>query len=66
MNQPNTILISEASLRKKLEISRATIYRWRKNNPNFPKAVHIGPRAIRYDLAAVEAFIAKLSEGEIT
>jgi len=49
MNQPNTMLISEASLRKKLEISRATIY-----------------RAIRYDLAAVEAFIAKLSEGENT
>jgi len=35
MNQPNTMLISEASLRKKLEISRATIYRWRKNNPGY-------------------------------
>ncbi|WP_429108597.1 helix-turn-helix transcriptional regulator [Aeromonas media] len=64
MNQPNTKLISEARLRVMLEISRATVYRWRKSNPNFPKAVHIGPRAIRFNLADVEAFIAKLSEGE--
>lgn len=65
MNQPNTMLITEARLCKKLEISRATVYRWRKNNPNFPQAIHIGPRSIRYHLADVEAFIAKLSEGKV-
>lgn len=65
MNQPISKLITEASMCELLAISRATVYRWRKGNPNFPKAVHIGPRAVRYHLAEVEAFIAKLSEGKV-
>lgn len=63
MGQPISKLITEASMCELLAISRATVYRWRKNNPNFPKAIHIGPRAIRYELSSVEAYIAaKLSE----
>lgn len=39
-------------------VSRPTLWRWRKDVPNFPSPVRIGPRAVRYRRADIEAFIA--------
>ena len=43
------------------KIHRATLDRWRKRY-GFPRPVRIGPRAIRFDLEAVERWIAERAE----
>lgn len=38
-------------------VSRPTLWRWRKDVPSFPQPVKIGPRAVRYRRADLEAYI---------
>lgn len=55
-NQLNQLL-TEKEAREMMGVSRPTLYRWRKNLNGFPKPIHLGPRAIRYELAAILLFI---------
>jgi len=43
---------------KYLSVSRATIYRWIKSNPNFPRPIQLGKRSTVFDLAEIKQFIA--------
>lgn len=38
-------------------VSKATVFRWRQANPDFPPPIRLGPNTVRYDEDAVEAFI---------
>ncbi len=42
---------------KFLAVSRATLYRWIKSNPNFPKPIQLGERSTVFDLDELKAFI---------
>ncbi|WP_081250399.1 helix-turn-helix transcriptional regulator [Aeromonas veronii] len=54
-------LIDQNGLCHKLAISRPTLWRRRKDDPAFPKPIFIGPRAVRFCLADVEAYIEHLA-----
>lgn len=56
-----TQLIDQIELCRKLAISRPTLWRRRKDDPAFPKPLFIGPRAVRFCLADVEAYIQRLA-----
>ena len=56
-----TQLIDQIELCRKLAISRPTLWRRRKDDPAFPKPLFIGPRAVRFCLADVEAYIEHLA-----
>ena len=45
-----------------LAVSRATIYRWIKSNPNFPKSIQLGERSTVFDLDELKAFVAHRKE----
>ncbi|MNG81186.1 Prophage CP4-57 regulatory protein (AlpA) [compost metagenome] len=53
-----TLLLTDKEAAAEFGISRPTLWRWRKNVPNFPQPISIGPRAVRYRRADIEAFIA--------
>ena len=59
MNQPSQLLTQRAVC-EALAISRPTLWRWRKGDPAFPQPVYIGPRAVRFKLSDVEAYIEHL------
>ncbi len=40
-----------------LGISKSTLDRWSKTNPNFPRKIKIGQRAVGYDHAELMDFI---------
>lgn len=54
-------LLTQLGVCKKLAISRPTLWRRRKDDPAFPKPIFIGPRAVRFCLADVEAYIKHLA-----
>lgn len=53
-----TPMMTAAEVRDAVGISPATLWRWRTTNPAFPKAVHVGPRAVRFIRAEIEAYLA--------
>jgi predicted DNA-binding transcriptional regulator AlpA len=63
MNNQPAQLITETETFTLLKVSRATVRRWSKNLPNFPKPIKLGPFAIRYELAAILAFIEDQKRG---
>ncbi|MEN9780743.1 MAG: hypothetical protein RL014_1891 [Pseudomonadota bacterium] len=46
-----------------LPVSPATIWRWVRTRADFPKPVKIGPQTTVWDLAEIEAFIARQAQG---
>lgn len=56
----NTQLLTTLGICEKLAISRPTLWRRRKNDPNFPQPIYIGVRTVRFRLADVEAYIESL------
>lgn len=36
-------------------VSKATIYRWTRENPDFPKSYKLGPRSSRWSRKAIES-----------
>ncbi|MFM5230820.1 helix-turn-helix transcriptional regulator [Aeromonas media] len=64
MTALSTQLITEQAACELLGISRPTIYRWRKDLKGFPKPIHLGPRAIRYELAVLLSFIEQRKRGK--
>lgn len=58
MTDKYKLLLTDKEAAAEFGISRPTLWRWRKTVPNFPSPVRIGPRAVRYRRADIEAFIA--------
>jgi predicted DNA-binding transcriptional regulator AlpA len=50
-------LMTEAEVCAYLQIDRVTLYRWRRDNPKFPKAIKLGGRLIRWKRAKIEAWL---------
>ena len=53
------VLITTAEAAKLLGVTRSTLARWRTSDPEFPKAIQLGPQAVRFRIADVHAFIDK-------
>ena len=49
-------MLTSAELAERLNVSRATVQRWRFDNYG-PRPVALAPRIVRYDRAEVEQFI---------
>jgi prophage regulatory protein len=43
-------------------LSRGTLYREMESNPEFPKKIILGIRAIGFDASEVDAYVAKIIE----
>ncbi|MXP42538.1 AlpA family phage regulatory protein [Altererythrobacter soli] len=55
------MLITEPQLRKKLQVSRQTLFRWRTDpTRKFPKPVEAYRRSLRWVEAEIDEFIASL------
>jgi prophage regulatory protein len=46
-----------------LPVSAATVWRWARNNPDFPKPFKLGASVTAWHVADIEAFIAKQASG---
>ncbi|UCM48821.1 helix-turn-helix transcriptional regulator [Aeromonas caviae] len=62
MTDKYKLLLTDKEAAAEFGISRPTLWRWRKTVPNFPSPVRIGPRAVRYRRADIEAFIAAAAQ----
>lgn len=59
-----SLLISIKETARLCEVSQATVWRYSKNHPDFPKAIKISPRVTRWRRADVEAFVQKIGGAE--
>ena len=50
------LLVTPAETAELLGITRSTLYRWRRE-PEFPKAIQLGPQAVRFRVADILAYI---------
>ena len=48
-----------------LPVSAATIWRWSRENPDFPKPFKLGPSVTAWNGDEIDAFIAKQSAGSV-
>lgn len=62
MTTENKTLLNDVETAELFGVSRPTLWRWRKTVPSFPSPVRIGPRAVRYRRADIEAFIAAAAQ----
>ncbi|MEQ1785133.1 MAG: helix-turn-helix domain-containing protein [Hyphomonadaceae bacterium] len=44
-----------------LDVSEATIWRWTKSNPSFPKPVKLSPGCTRFSLESIQHFVQEAS-----
>ena len=57
MTNEITLLMTDKEVAAAMNVSRPTLWRWRKKVPNFPQPIKIGPRAVRYRRADIVAFV---------
>ncbi len=50
-------LLKDTDMARKFAVTRQTIWRWTHNIPGFPAPFKIGEKTIRWDAAAVDAYI---------
>lgn len=55
-------LLMPAQVCDRLSISDATLRRYVKNNPAFPRKVKLGPRRVAYVAAEIESYIETMKE----
>ena len=55
---PNSLTPDEAALY--LNVCRATIYNWGKQDPSFPQRRKKGPRLVIFDRTEIDAWLASL------
>lgn len=44
---PNLLTIREVC--ELLKVKKTTVYKWVREDPTFPKQIHLGPRVVRWD-----------------
>jgi prophage regulatory protein len=50
-------ILRMTAVKKKLSVSKATIYRWIKNG-EFPTPLHLGPRTVGWSEASIDEWLA--------
>ena len=59
--------MTQKELAGQVGVSRQTIWRWHREDPDFPRAISLSPGCTRWALAAIEAWeIAKASKPRAT
>ncbi|MET4483697.1 AlpA family phage regulatory protein [Bradyrhizobium sp. F1.13.3] len=60
----NTVpsLLTPAQVCERLSIGDATLRRYAKNNPHFPRKVKLGPRRVAYVATEIENYIEAMKE----
>lgn len=58
--------LSDHDVAKRYRISRAAIWRWVKNNPDFPKPIKLSPGATRWKLSDLISFEMEKERGAKT
>lgn len=58
------IHVSDGQLAKREGVSKVTIWRWAKNNPNFPKPRKLSNGCTRWLLSEIQAWEASLDSGD--
>lgn len=53
------IFCSDRQLADRYNVSKPTIWRWLKSNPDFPKPVRFSPGCTRWKIAEIEAYEAR-------
>ena len=54
-------MLTDRQLAERFQVSRVSIWRWTKFKPEFPKPITISAGCVRWRLADIEAFEAKLA-----
>jgi prophage regulatory protein len=62
MSNPPKRIVRFSYLIQATGLSRGTVYREMERNPEFPKKIVLGIRAIGFDADEVDAFVKKLIE----
>ena len=62
MNKPKKKIVRFRYLEEATGMSRAACYREMERNPDFPKRIKLGERAIGFDSSEVDSFVAKIIE----
>ena len=66
MNKPKKKIVRFKYLEQVTGMSRAACYREMERNPDFPKRIKLGERAIGFDAAEVDAYVEKIiAQGSI-
>jgi prophage regulatory protein len=51
---PNEIFLSDAQLAERYAVSRASIWRWHRDQPDFPRTVSLSTGCTRWRLSEIE------------
>ena len=51
-----TMYLSDKQVADRYSVSRISIWRWRKTDPNFPQPVSLSPGCTRWRLSDIEAW----------
>lgn len=57
-------LITTKALAAKLSVGRSTVWRFVKEDPSFPRPVHLTARSVRWDDTDVDKWIASIKESK--
>jgi predicted DNA-binding transcriptional regulator AlpA len=63
VNTASVQVLRPRSVAAKLGVSIATVWRWSKDLPDFPKPFPIGPKSTGFDASAIDAFIERRKGG---
>ena len=53
---------SDQNLAERYNVSRQTVWRWHRENPEFPRAISLSPGCTRWKLSEIEAWESRISE----
>lgn len=48
--------LSDTDLAKRYNIARPTVWRWHREQPNFPRAIRLTPGCTRWKLSEIETW----------
>lgn len=52
--------LSDRQLADRFSVTRATVWRWHRIDPNFPRAISLSPGCTRWRLQEIEAWESKV------
>jgi prophage regulatory protein len=63
MDRIKNVYLSDVHLAERYQVARPTIWRWARNDKDFPKPVKLSPGCSRWNLAELESWEARRSGG---